>query len=578
MLYLAEVQKQKSGFGLGGGRSELKLLACQRSESNWVAVPGDDVVPAEDASGFKEGALVLVDLNAGKQVQRIQEASRQLVSILQEFSRLQEKFKTQQEEIEQWKESLTYQSQELNRREMEMEAQREQVEQLETEFERLEQQRQEVTLAQEEGSRLRAELEQARQEIATTQNRLQAQIQELESKQAELKTSATVSYDQAQVLQEALTQIAPISLELLQGQIQRAQEKLQTGQTLLQTYWQQLQEKQAAVHQAQQETQSLYQALQSQRQTWNAAQTTLTQTQVDFKAKQSQLQAQQNSKQLLQVQIQAQQALIQHLERLSTQVGQGGIAVTVDTQMLESMPIEQLKGDAEKLRQEWEKGTRLVGDEEEELKSKQEEITALQERIQHASAEERSQLEEELADEQDAYEMLNRTIEGQLRTLREREAILNQYQVILGRRQGQPSNLQPNGPVTFALVLSSVIERQQQHQQELQASETDIQTLQRAIAQDQDTLNRQISEQQQQRQAIEAQEQAWVEKSCKTAELLGQVALYQEILQPTQNYWDELRQQIEGATAELNQLTTSKQQQTQQVEQLRQTLATLVSV
>lgn len=75
MLYLAEVQKQKSGF-IGGGRAELKLLVCQRGENNWSAVPGDDLVPAEDANSYKDGALVLVELNASKQVQRIEDGKK----------------------------------------------------------------------------------------------------------------------------------------------------------------------------------------------------------------------------------------------------------------------------------------------------------------------------------------------------------------------------------------------------------------------------------------------------------------------------------------------------------------------
>ncbi|MEL0593830.1 MAG: hypothetical protein U1O81_06130, partial [Planktothrix rubescens PR223] len=54
MLYLAEVQKQSNKFGLGGGRTELKLLACQRGENNWSAVSGDEVVLAEDATNFLE--------------------------------------------------------------------------------------------------------------------------------------------------------------------------------------------------------------------------------------------------------------------------------------------------------------------------------------------------------------------------------------------------------------------------------------------------------------------------------------------------------------------------------------------
>ncbi|NER05887.1 MAG: hypothetical protein F6K17_26495, partial [Okeania sp. SIO3C4] len=149
MLYLAEVQKRPSGFGLGGGKTDLKLLASQRSEHNWLAVPGEEIIPADEAKEFSPGSLVLVDLNKDKQVQQIQDAARQLVKILQNFSRSQEKSKTQWEEIEQWKASLTFQAQELNRREMELQAKEEQLEELQAEIDRLEQQRQEISQAQE---------------------------------------------------------------------------------------------------------------------------------------------------------------------------------------------------------------------------------------------------------------------------------------------------------------------------------------------------------------------------------------------------------------------------------------------
>ncbi|MGL4379155.1 MAG: pilus motility taxis protein HmpF, partial [Microcoleaceae cyanobacterium] len=123
MLYLAEIQKQKTGFSLGGGKAELKLLAKQQAEHNWSAVPTEEAIPVDDPnliSKFNDGTLVLVELSASKQVQRLQEAARQLVSILQNFSRLNDKFQDKQEEIEQWKASLTFSSQEIYRREMEL--------------------------------------------------------------------------------------------------------------------------------------------------------------------------------------------------------------------------------------------------------------------------------------------------------------------------------------------------------------------------------------------------------------------------------------------------------------------------
>ena len=66
--YLAEVQR-KSGF-MGGNRADFKLLACERSEQNWGAVSGDELVPAPDDAGHGAGALVLIELSNGRQVQR----------------------------------------------------------------------------------------------------------------------------------------------------------------------------------------------------------------------------------------------------------------------------------------------------------------------------------------------------------------------------------------------------------------------------------------------------------------------------------------------------------------------------
>ncbi len=91
MLYLAEVQKQKGGV-FGGGKAELKLLACQRTDQSWSAVPAEEVIPAEEANNLSAGALVIVNLGGNRQVQgEIEPAGGRLVNMLQTFSRLVEK-------------------------------------------------------------------------------------------------------------------------------------------------------------------------------------------------------------------------------------------------------------------------------------------------------------------------------------------------------------------------------------------------------------------------------------------------------------------------------------------------------
>ena len=89
MLYLAEVLK-KTGFM--GAKTELKLLARQQSDQNWVALPGDELISTDAANDYGSGVLVLVELGANNQIQGIQDATRQLISILKNFSKMKEKF------------------------------------------------------------------------------------------------------------------------------------------------------------------------------------------------------------------------------------------------------------------------------------------------------------------------------------------------------------------------------------------------------------------------------------------------------------------------------------------------------
>ena len=180
MLYLAEVQKQKGGLLSGGGKSELKLIACQRNDQNWSPVP-DEMIAADDAGKLNDGALVLVELSPNRQVQRIQDAGRPLVNILQNFSRQVEKFKLKEEEIDQWKQSLKLQIEELNRREMEMESRWDEVQKLEHDSRRIDTQQQLVNTSRTEIDRLRLEVERNRQELESAWEHLRVEQRCLET-------------------------------------------------------------------------------------------------------------------------------------------------------------------------------------------------------------------------------------------------------------------------------------------------------------------------------------------------------------------------------------------------------------
>ncbi|MEL6911593.1 MAG: pilus motility taxis protein HmpF, partial [Cyanobacteria bacterium J06598_4] len=158
MLYLAEIQKQSKGF-MSGVETRLKLVACQRNDQSWGVV-GNESITIDEASDFGDGALVVVNLGANRQIQgKMELASPKIVTILKNFSRLLEKNQEQEQEIDQWKESLAIQSEELSRRQIEMEARLEQVEQMEEEFKQFEQQKAEIAEAQSETESIRAEFE-----------------------------------------------------------------------------------------------------------------------------------------------------------------------------------------------------------------------------------------------------------------------------------------------------------------------------------------------------------------------------------------------------------------------------------
>lgn len=578
MLYLAEVQKQSNKFGLGGGRTELKLLACQRGENNWSAVSGDEVVLAEDANNFKDGTLVLVDLNTGKQVQRIQEAARQLVGILQDFSRLQEKFKTQQEEIEQWKESLTYQSQELNRREMEMEARREQMEQLEGELERLEQQRQEIDRSKDESNRLRSEIDQARQDIQTTRAALQQQRQQLEEQQAALQSSPSLNTEQSELLGNLLNQLSnPISISPLQTQLERSREQVAGALNELEQHRQLLRSQRSEAEQLQQTVDSKTTEIEQQWQQWQQAQDTLIQNRAELAGEQQLLQTKQDYAQTLSTLIQNRQTLLEQLQDLASRQSESdpvAVSVKVDVQALEAMSLEQLETEVKQLEKEWDRWFRMVGEQEEELKYKLEDIGKIQEKLKTISDSEREDLQTELTDEQDAYQMLNETLVGQRRTLKEREEHKTQYQAVLLRRQGL-TPVTPGGAVDFKSVIASLETQQQEQKQQLQTLETEIQQLSSSFEQRQADLNGRTNTTEQTRQQLEKTEQSWIEQQRMVAELWGRISLYQEMLQPVQDSWNQVRQQLEQTTTELNQLLEISQNQTRTTEQLRQVLSVI---
>ncbi|MDX2240911.1 MAG: pilus motility taxis protein HmpF [Leptolyngbyaceae cyanobacterium bins.302] len=576
MLYLAEVQK-KSGF-IGGAKAELKLLACQRTEQNWTAVSGDEIIPSDEANNYGAGTLVLVDIAGNRQIQRVQEAGRPLVSILQNFSRMQEKFKTQEEEIEQWKQSLTYQSQELNRREMDMEARREQLQQMEEDFEKFDSQRQELEALREEIERQKESYERNRQELEGAWEHLRGEMRRFEEQQSSAAPGGALDEEKARSLQNFLNQLASTlpATDVVQEQVNRSLATFNQQQEQLGQHWQTFEQLRSQAQQQQSDVERQAQEIHDRWQSWHEAQNALEQARSELKAQQTALTTKQEYLHLLSAQSQTSEEMHQQLFRLAESDGVN-VGTQIDVEALEKMPIDELQRLAQEMEAELAKLSGFVQSQEEELTAKQQEIDQLKAKIQSANEYDRLNLENELADEQDGYQMLNETLVGQRRSLQSRKSILSQHQAVLCRRQGLPA---PEG-ATVSIDLSPItalVETQRQQQvEELQKLEAQIEQMKTAIQQAEQLVTSQTAEQENRRSELKQLEFELVGHRVAAAEAQGRVMLYQEILQPVQDGADSIRQQLEAIAGSLSQVQESRDYQQQTLAEMQQLLHSLTT-
>jgi len=571
VLYLAEVQK-KTGFI--GVKAELKLLACQRADQSWNPVPKEEMISTstEDANKLNDGALVLADLNPNRQVQRIQEAARPLVGILQNFSRQLEKSKSQEEEIEQWKQSLTFQSQELNRRQMEMEAQLEQMQQMQEDFERLEEQRQELYTLRQETERLQEEIVRTRRELDGAWEHLLGEQRRLEEQQTKFQQITVLDQDHASHIQELLvclsSSVAPIAT--VREQLNLSFERIATQQDILAQHWQLMATQRDSAAQQQEKVDRQAELLQSQLEEWQQGQNSLDELLAELKGQTSALITKQDYAQMLSLQLRNHEELYQQIQLVAGKPSKVEINQKVNLELLEKMPINKLQQLVQTYNSILQKVSHFVKDQEEELKFQHETIEELQAKLQQAPEHERMNLEAELAEEQDRYQMLNETLVGQRLNLQEREEFLNQHQAVLQRRQGnfngqdQKINLEP--------ILVQIEGHRQQQSEELQKLEQQISQMCDRIQQLQGMIDEKTHVQVLKRQELQSLEQNLLSLQTAVAENWGRVNLYQEMLQPVQDSLDTLRYQLEALVVAQTQVEETGDYQLQVITQMQQTL------
>ena len=546
MLYLAEVQKRPTGFGLGGGKTDLKLLACQRGEHNWLAVPGEEVIPADEAKEFSSGALVLVDLNNNKQVLQIQDAGRQLVKILQNFSRSQEKSKTQWEEIEQWKASLTFQAQELHRRDIELQTKEEQLEGLQAEINKLEQQRQEIGQAQQKSQKLQEQIGRNREELEAAHLELQRQKEEFKQHQGELNKTTFVNPEQSQYIQDLLSWLteAVTSTGSLGEKLSQSLEIVNNQKETLEKHRQQWENTTNTDSNSQQEDiEILADHVQSRWLEWEKNQESLVYETTELKVQQALLSSKQEYSQVLNGQIQIQIKLYEQLSSLVV-LESDGVTQKVDVEALEKMPLNELEELVQSLRQDLQRDMSFVKDQEEELALQLQEMDALQRRIDKASEYDRINLDSELSDERDRYKILNESLVGSQRNLKEREEILSKHQAVLWRKLGNSFEQEESNPIGLKTMLIKFETHRRQLTEELQNLEAEIQQIQTEIRQKEKMINGQTQQQAVTRNEIEQLDLS-LRKKQKANTKGGIGVLYPEVMLPLEGYLEQLRQHLE---------------------------------
>jgi chromosome segregation ATPase len=567
VLYLAEVHK-KTGFM--GAKTELKLLARQQSEQNWSTLPGEEMIPVEIANEYNSGVLVLVELDANQQVKKVQDATRHLVGILKNFSRMRDKFRSQEEEIEGWKQSLIYQSQELTRREVDIEARSEELQQLEAESHKIEEQLQEFDQTRTQILQLKEEIDLERQQLEEAWGRLHGAQQQHEQSQ----NSAALSDEQVQHLEALMSQLESNLLtgDSLRQSLQGLRNSGNDQQAILQQFWDQLNQERGQAEHAPAELDHQSQLLQLGWQAWHQEQEALHQIQTRHKLQQEMLALKQTQHSQVSHQLQAQIELEKSLQSIRDGVTGN---VHVDLNALQDMPLNVLEETVDKLQQELTKLSRFVADQEEELNLQNQTIDEIRSKIDQASEYERMNLASDLEDEQQNYRFLEETLQGQRQTLKDRDSVLTLHKGVLNQRKGiAPEETSDLGQQITPLLAKLEIQRQAL-QEALQALEREMNSIQEDLRQIQSQIDTASAALAQRRADLENQAHALDERRMEVGQLKGRVGAFAQTLQPIQDHLNRLNQSLDEFWSPLESATAEQQKVALD---LKQTILTLGQV
>ena len=580
MLYLAEVKKQSKGF-IGGTDTRLKLLAFQRNDQSWTAVPGDEVITAEQAGNFSDGALLIVALSGTRQVQGTpQLAGTRIVAMLQNFSRLLDKSKGQEEEIEQWKQSLTYQSQELTRREMEMETRLEQLEQREEELRDIEKERQGVELAKIEVANIQQDCERQLEDLNSAWENLRGEEQKLEELKKELELSSVLDQEQVEQIQELISSLdCPIvSIDAFREELNKSLAAVHQQQSILDSHWQRLEQEQQQAQQQEAKITQDYEQLQVRSAQLQQEITDLEQIKLELAVEKQLLESKQNLSKILEANFKGQERLSEIITNLAMDAGDLQLDKKVDINFLENMPLGELESIVNDLQTELEKFASFVKAQEDELTLQNQEMQQLKVKIKESPELESIGLEAELTEAQDQYKILDESLIGSRRNLKERQEILKLHWKILRTRQGIIELDENAAKIDFQPVLKQIEQQQQQQTEEEEKISQEIEQLHSIIQELEDKLQVQSETKEVKKQEIEILEDNYHQERLNLAIMRSKLELYQEILQPWQDSLNQLQEKLPAFAQIIEQFALTQENQAQSLIDLEKTINSLANV
>ena len=586
MLYLAAVDKGTFR------RPCIQLLAKQVSDRSWVAV-GEETLPIEDSSNISAGMLVLVEVNSNRQVQKLREASREIVGTLQAFSRILEKNKGQEEEIEQWKQSLTFQSQELNRREVELETREDELQQISEQYKQYESDLEGLKVQRTEIETLERNLSEQQQAIGEQRRQLNEQQQQLDSRLEELKQSEQKMQElESQVMS---SQLDPAEAEKLLSLSQTLTQSLQlddsslnlTIQEFKQKFGEQIQtldanattlepERQRIEGEKQQLEANLDSWLQ-QHEKWIALQQSIIEVKVEISSLEAAIALGEERLSKLREQVQKQDGALRCGHQLLATRSDVIVAEGFDgVDAASQLDPAELEATVNSLWQKYERHSKLVEQQVSELEQNRQKLEELQQKLESADSNDRFDVEMDIDYAKSACTTLEDSLAPQQRALEKMQAQLAEKEGLLKRLRGEEDT--PTVPkVDIAPLLGQLDSYRQWLDAEQQVLGGDLDGKRVALQQQQADLEQKIQQSEALKQELENVRKNLWQQCQNISAALGTNASQQKQLQVIKALLSNLQSMLEPLEHRVTEYKDGAKESRQHVEALHAAVSELLS-